>query len=240
MSNHCPIPFRVFWKEVFGKIGDKKKNTLFYWSLFDPSSWEEIEHPNHLPSLARSKGKVLKILRVSPTIKRLLTQDRDSFYKNFVQSEFLANYLLAAQVRARMGRKLSGKIDIANIEETVFPDIIIRGMRVGRVNIEIKGTVSAKNLLERTSNEVIVQLKKNKRDYKKFLLLLIFPACRGETGERIEELIGGYYVYEKLIDQQGLRGLKRQVLCRCIQEGGNKFTLNALVKKVVNYIGSGI
>jgi len=227
------ITYHTFKKEVFDRIGERLKNKLFYWSLFDQSTWEEMDQPDFLPSFKVGKREVLSILKMSPSISKLVKADKDEFYKDFVESELLTNYLLSAQIKQKMGKTLKGIIDASNFRKRVFPDIIVKRTRLGRVNIEIKGLVSAKNLLNRVENEVIINIKQYKRWYNNFLLIILFPSCRNDNPDRICQLISGYYVYEKLISQTNTN---RNVLCDCINNSGNKHTLNKLVEKILNYI----
>lgn len=227
------IAYHTFKKEVFNKIRERPKNKLFYWSLFDQSTWEEIDQPDFLPSFTVGKREVLSILKISPSINKLVKVDKNEFYKDFVESELLTNYLLSAQIEQKMRRRLKGTIATSNFRKRVFPDIIVKKTRLGRVNIEIKGLVSAKNLLNRVENEVIINIKQYKRWYNNFLLIILFPSCPNDNPDRVCQLIAGYYVYEKLISQTNT---KRNVLCDCINNSGNKHTLNKLVEKILNYI----
>ena len=227
------ISYNTFKKEVFNKIREKQKNKLFYWSLFDHSTWEEIDQPHCLPKFSVGKREVFSILQISPSIKKLVKLDKDGFYKDFVESETLTNYLLSAQIEQKMKKGLKGNIDIPNLEKRVFPDIIIKETRLGRINIEIKRLVSAKNLFDRVKIEVIAKIRQYKRWYNRFLLIILFPSCQGDNPDRVNELIAGYYVYEELMSQ---KNTKRNVLCACINSTGNKHTLNKLVERILNYI----
>ena len=227
------IAYTTFRKEIFSKIRERQKNKLFYWSLFDPSTWEEIDRPDFLPRFTVGKKEVLSILKISPPIKKLIKVDKDGFFKNFVESEFLTNYLLSAQIEQKMKKRLRGKIAISNLGKRVFPDIIIKKTRLGRVNIEIKGLVSAKSLLNRVEDEVIIKIRKYKRWYNNLLLIILFPSCPNDNPDRVHELIAGYYIYEKLMYQTNTN---RNVLCACIHNIGNKYTLNKLVERILNYI----
>ncbi len=227
------IAYNTFKKEVFNKIRERQKNKLFYWSLFDPSTWEEIEQPNFLPRFKSGKREVLSILKISPSLKKLIRQGKDEFYEYFVQSELLTKYLLSAQIGYRSNKKLRGKLVVSKLGKTIFPDIIIKETRLGRVNIEIKGLVSAKNLLNRIEDEVIIKIEKYKRWYNNFLLIILFPSCPKDVPDRVHDLVSGYYVYERLMKKPAT---KRNVLCACVHHSGNKHTLNKLVEKILNYL----
>lgn len=229
------ILYSTFKKEIFNKVREREKNKLFYWSLFDPSTWEEIDQPHHLPNLNSGKREVLSILKISPTINSLIKKNKDSLYEYFVESERMTNYLLSAQIEQKMKKRLKGKVVISDFTKRVFPDIMIKETRLGRINVEIKGLVTAKNLLNRVENEVIINIDRYKRWYNNLLLVILFPSCREDSPDRVHELVSGYYVYERLLFR---KDTKRNVLCACIHNIGNKHTLNKIVEKILNYIES--
>lgn len=215
--------FNQFKKEVFNKLTDKEKNILFYWSSFDLSTWEEIEPPDYVPNFQRGKRRVLSLLKRKSKICRKLIKENENFCKDFVWSEFLLNYLVAAQIRKEMKKnKFKGKIYNEDFKRRDFPDIVIKGTPSGRIPLEIKRTVSGANLTERIEKEVIQGIKKHNKNqkttkkYRNFFLILIFPLCKIENPIRINQLIEGYYVYEEIIKLKAK--VRCRTLCQCVSE----------------------
>lgn len=214
--------FTQFKKEVFNKLTDKEKNTLFYWSSFDLSTWEEIEIPRCMPNFERGKRRVLSILKRKSKTCRKLIKENGNFCKDFVWSEFLSNYLVAAQIKEMKKNKFRGKIYSKDLEKREFPDITIKGTGIGRIPLEIKRAVSGTNLTERVEKEVIEGIKeynRNKkalRKYRNFILILIFPLCKREDTSRINQLIKGYYLFEEIIRLKAK--VRCKTLCQCVSE----------------------
>lgn len=232
------LTYKTFKREVFNKLGERKRNTLFYWSLFDPSSWEESSQPKHFPNFTKGQSSVVNILKCSKAVKKhtKTKTDKDNFKRQFIYSELLTNYLLAAEIELKLKTsRLKGSADVNNLEKTAFPDIIIKKTRIGRVSIEIKGKIGAKRLTDRIKDEVVPKVINNKRDFNNFLLLILFPVCKQESGMRVEELVGGYYVFEDLLTKSGQK-LNRKVLSKAIQTQGNKYTLSSIACRVANFI----
>ena len=225
--------FITFQKEVFNKLSDKEKSVLFFWSLLDPSSWEETEETDHLPNPLRGRRRVLNILKnKSLTFKKSIKKYKD-FDKKFIWNEFLTNYLLTAQLQKEIKKeKLKGLL-YKNLRQTTFPDLKLR-KELEIIPIEIKGMIACSNLKDRLKDEVIENIKKNKKGdekYKTFLLILLFPLCLKENYFRINQLVEGYYVYEELVNLH--TKIKCNVLCQCISEKYNdKYSLSYLSKRI--------
>jgi hypothetical protein len=230
--------FSVFQKELYDKIDDAERNRLFYYSLFDPSSWEESEStghplPDYLPSFKVRKRNILGILKKSPTIKRcFINTNSDEFFKKFANGETLSNYLLAAVILDYLrSKKITGYQPI-NLEKQIFPDIHLRKNPRKNVYIEIKGLVGTSNLRDRIKDEVQANLKNRGRKFKNFCLILIFPCSKNEA-RRINQLIKGYYVYEWIIKSSPKNN--RKVLCCCIRrQNSDEFSLSELVNRIIN------
>lgn len=211
--------FTQFKKEVFNKLSDKEKNALFYWSSFDPSTWEEI--PDYVPNFRRGAKRVLSILKRKSNICKKLIKKNEKFCENFVWSEFLLNYLVGAQIEKEMRKnRFRGKISSKDLKQGEFPDIIIRETVFERIPLEIKRTASGAHLTKRIENEVIRGIKKhNKKTAKKystFFLILLFPLCKRDNPTRINQLIEGYYVYEEIIKLKAK--VRCKTLCQCVNE----------------------
>ena len=150
--------FKVFKREIYNKISEAEKNRLFYWSLFDPSSWEESELtasalPAYLPSMPRRKQSILGILKKSPRIKKTFidTGKREEFFAKFANGEILTNYLLAAALSEHLRNKGISGYQPVDIEKQTFPDVHMRKGGRKNVYLEIKGIIEAENM-----NDVVV------------------------------------------------------------------------------------
>ena len=221
--------YKVFKKEVFDNITSAEKNLLFYWSLTDISSWEEVP-PSYYPNSDAGHRKVIQILEKSPCIKKIIEEDREYFMKRFVMGEFLTNFLLAAELELILEN--AWKLDLVNLRRAVFPDVVFNNN--GKVvSIEIKGMISASNLKQRINDE-LPYLSDGVCD--NFLLLLLFLVCPNDNPDRVNQLIEGYYVYEALVSEKDKR---RQVFCQCFTEDKDtegKYSLEKLASRIVeNY-----
>lgn len=234
--------FTIFNNEIFSKLTPKEKNILFYWSLFDPSTWEGVsteETPRFMPNLLRGKKRVLSIIkRKSSFFKKQLKnkENSDKFYEIFAYGEFLTNYLLASMLEEIKKKRIDGRVDKFSLTKPVFPDIIFITNKNNKIAIEIKGMpAGTSNLKQRINNEIIKKFKNKKNKYSYLLLLLLFPVCLNEKPFRINSLIKGYYVYEDIIKNK----IKCNVLCECVCENNlENYSLKNLTNKVIdNLVG---
>jgi len=231
--------FKVFKKRIYDKLNEAERNRLFYWSLFDPSGWEETESiggglPAYLPSMPRRKQSILSILRRDARIKKnFLEKYGDEFFRRFANGEVLTNYLLAAALLDYLrAKKISGYQPV-NLEQQIFPDVHLQKDPRKNVYLEVKGIIGASNLFDRVKIEVQPNLNKGRRKYSNFCLILIFPCDKNEA-KRIHQIIQGYYVYEVLIRRSTKNA--RRVLCCCIRRQNNTdgFSLSKLVERIAN------
>ena len=123
-------------------------------------------------------------------------------------------------------------MNIQNLQSFTFPDIKFSRESV-IANIEVKGILGTSNLIKRIDLEVIPKVKN--KDCDNFLLLILFPCCPNEDPIRVKQLIEGYYVYEKILNN-GHK--KRKVLCQCFtsesQLHDDYFTVENLTERIVN------
>lgn len=224
--------YNVFKNEVFNEISSDEKNFLFYWSLIDASGW--FEEAPYYPKVAEGHKKVVRILKKSSQIKEIINSGNvDKFCEIFVEKEYLANYILGAELELKLGS--SWVLDVASLQRvrrTEFPDITLKKGELA-VSIEIKGKLSTADLRDRIKDEVKPHLRGN--DYDNFILLLLFLVCSEiEKPVRVSQLIKGYYVYEDFIKK---RGKKRQVFCQCFTDvkemREHPFTLENLVERII-------
>ena len=185
--------------------------------------------------MPRRKQSILGILKKSPRIKKTFidTGKREEFFAKFANGEILTNYLLAAALSEHLRNKGISGYQPVDIEKQTFPDVHMRKGGRKNVYLEIKGIIGASNLRDRVNDEVWVNLKKGRRKYKDFCLILIFP-CDKQEARRINQLIEGFYIYEWLIKRSTKNN--RRVLCCCIrrQNGSDGFSLSKLVERIVN------
>lgn len=230
------INLNTFKNEVYEKLSKEELNELFYWSLFDPSFSEEMSKKFKI-STSQRKSFVLSKLRVSATIKTECDKGRKEtnlFYEQFTYGELLTNYILAIAIEKELeNRKIKGYKHF-DIEKQEFPDLIFRKNKkgTGSIYIEIKGIIGTSNLKDRIEKEIKPNLKKGRRKYNNFLLLLLFP-CKNKEAERVGQLIQGYYIYEKIIGSNSKN--HRKVLAKCISKSGaENYCLDKLVDRILN------
>jgi len=230
--------YSTFKKEVFDKLSEKERNVLFFWSLFEPSSWEEGEAPDFTPNFLRGRKRVLRILkRKSSAYRKYIKKDK-KFDKKFIWNELLTNYLLTAQLEDDIKKNKLRGILYKNLRKIIFPDLLLK-KGLEKIPIEIKGLVACSSLKERVKDEVIKNIEKNNRQkgkkFNKFLLLFLFPLCLKDNHFRINQLVEGYYVYEDLINYK--TRIKNNVLCQCISEKyEQQFSMNCLSKRILKVI----
>lgn len=230
------LELKTFKDEVYEKLSKEELNELFYWSLFDPSFSEEMSKKFKI-SPSKRKSFVLSKLKISQTIKTECDKGRKEtniFYEQFTYGELLTNYILAISIEKELeNRKIKGYKHF-DIEKQEFPDIIFRKNKknTNSIYIEIKGIIGTSNLKERIEKEVKPNLKRGRRKYNNFLLLLLFP-CKNKEAERVGQIIQGYYIYEKVIGSNSKN--QRKVLAKCISKNGaENHCLNKLVDKILN------
>jgi len=223
------IPNYKDFKEGVEKLTATEKDLLFYWSLIDSSGWEEV--PTYFPEVNKGYELVIQILNKIPKIEELIKKDKNLFLQSFIEAEFLTNFLLSIELENELNKEWV--LDIASLHKTIAPDIIFNRSGKPKVGLEIKGLLSATNLMDRVKKEVKPLVKVN--SYENFLLLLLFPICPKENPARINQLIEGYYVYEEFI---GDGRKNRKVICQCFTDEeksrGEIYSLNNLAKRIVN------
>ncbi len=222
------MKYSVF-KNLFKDLSQDEKDFLFYWSLIDASTWEEV--PIYFPDLSNGHKEMLPIFKKDAEIKATIEADEATFLNNFCSGESLANFILAGELELKLGD--SWILDESNLNQTIWPDIIFKNKDGLKADLEIKRLVSAANLFNRINEEVRPNLGGD--NCNNFLLLLLFPIFPKEHPQRINQLIEGYHVYEKILESNGK---KRQVLCQCFtandKERVENLTLNNLAERIVN------
>lgn len=225
------LSYKKVKESVFDRITQEERNSLFYCSLFDPSSWEETNKANFLAEYSESEELALNLLSNDKKIKERIEKDREKFCRYFISSEKLNNYLLAYQMEQYSDNKLTVDSEKLSKNNNDFPDIVLKN-KDKSIYIEVKRLISADKLKERINDEVIEAIKKDKKKFKNILLLLIFPVLKGENAQRISQLIKGYYIYETIIKDK--TGVNCNVLCLCFKAIDDGYCLKPLCLKVLD------
>lgn len=227
------VKYNLFKESLFPKLTIEEKNTLFYWSLLDPSGWQEINIENYYPDVNSGHSKIIKILSKNPPIKRIISKNKSKFVKNFINGEFLINYLIAAQLEDRLTEE-SWRVNVREIEKRNFPDIVFERFKEEKIEVEIKSLLSASELKRRVEDEIKPKL--NAETNKNFLLVLLFSVFKQEISYRINQLIEGYYVYEEIIFEDGC---SRKVLCQACSEDytDSEHTFAKLINRIEHFFG---
>lgn len=232
------ISYKEFKTELFRNLTPEEKNILLYWTLFVTSSEEELINAYKI-NITEGRKKVETLLRKSKTLKERIKKDRD-FVMKFVDNEFLTNYLIAAEIESQLQEKW--KVDVLSLQQQRFPDIVLTRIAEGNVSVELKRIISTGNLVAEFTDKVLPYIKdesknKNKHliSHPKFLLILLFPILPIDVPQRVNQLIEGFYIYEK---ELGGNQKNRKLICHCITEGveDEKYTLTHLIECVSNYL----
>ena len=210
------VNYHDFKKEIFDtfKNDNKVLHTFFYYSLFDPSGWEErIKFLDFKKLQKEIKENVLVRIRKQNTkfyktyIARFgKTKDEreEKFIKRFVYSDRLCRFLMASWLKDNKFRVILGYLS----KKEKPPDIVIKRKRDGKaIVIETKRFVSCSNLKERIEAEIIG--KKFKHD--NILVIFFFPEIEGDNRERVYSLIKGYYIYEDYLKSKMKKNVKMYI-----------------------------
>lgn len=217
-------------EDIFEKISPKEKEDLFFSSLFDPSSWEEIHKVHFSKDFAKYQNTALKTLRKNQGIKKEIRKNKEVFCRDFIQSERLSNYLLAYQIEKSSNQEIQADATKLSKMERDFPDISLQnGENIAF--IEVKRLITADDLEERVKNEVIGAINKDKDKFQKIILLLLFPVLPREKAHRIYQLVKGYYVYQTIICKE--TDINCKVLCNCFKPDDEIHNLEELGKRIV-------
>ncbi len=231
------VSYGEFVNSIFNSLQPNEMHELFYCSLFDPSSWEELaEQQRELLDLQRvlEKRIIGLIKRKSRRFfRRYTTSERkEHFLASFVRNGDLCSFMLAAALK---GKKID--IPFQSIGRQSFPDLIINTRGAPKAGIEIKRLIGCSNFKERIDDEVIPPLKDKKID--KLLLLLVFPVLKKDDPFRVHQLTGGYYVYEDYIRNKIQKEMEVRVLCRCVEEKyskDSKYSFKNLIEDLLSSI----
>jgi len=216
------VYLQFFKRKVFDMLNENELNELFYYSLFDLSSEEEV--PNHLKP-ERIEEKVISLLksRCKEFYDRYVKRDKDLFLREFVFSDILLKHLLAIKLKKKGIKFGKG-----------FPDISISND--SKTAIEVKRLISSSNLRERMKNEVVENLRLDSHGFDKFLLVLLFPILQQENPARINQLVEGYYYLEDYL-KVVCKIEDCKVLCQVVAKANQSpFNLEELVGRILKLI----
>ena len=241
------ISFSVFRKEVCKQLSREQLNELFFWSLIKKGHSEGTDGEEMFAtqfSLDTRRKVILSYLKKSKKIQEVCKDKsfQESMYIYFT-NEKLTNYILAIEIENSLkNNKIKDyEIDLERMStySEFFPDIIFKNNSTNEiVSVEVKGILSTNKLQERVMGEVIPHLLNTKEESytKNFLLLLLFP-CAEQEKINAESLIGGYYIYENIINMFSVNSNKiddRKLLCFVVPEQDKEDNLEKITKRVIN------
>ncbi len=234
------VKYTEFRNLVFRNISSEKdKHKLFYYSLFDPSSWEEVftktmNIEKFMKELQENIYKTLKSVSKEFWKKYLRGQyknepRKDYFFKECVYTDMLCKFLIACELEER---KIAVQKSGVTRKE-LYPDIICRKGQE-KVFIEIKRIISGNNF-RNVVKETIEKIKNN-REAEKVIICLIFPSWKGDGNyQRMSQLIKGYYFVEDYIEKEISRKIK--VICHYITKNYSPaFSFRSFISKLVDNI----
>jgi hypothetical protein len=210
-----PLSFQKF-KEIYKQIEERGKHKIFYYSLFDISSFIFIEKMSklgkELSEIDRKINEEIPNLFLKRGIKRT---DKLAFVRRNVYSDRLCRFLIAIELKNKgIECRISEEGDI----------------EVNKSIVEIKRIVAGTQL----SKYVEEIMKKYEGSNKNLVLLLIFPRIGEEDVERMSKLIEIYYVVEKFLS---LKIEKVKVICQYIaREEIENYNLSNLIERIVKVI----
>lgn len=223
--------YREFVSDIFDKLSPGQKHELFYFSLFDPSSWEEWGGLERYPKL---KGELDKrvvdlVTRVNPKFfKKHAKSDvrRTKFLRTFVYTGDLCRFMLVAA--------LNEKKILTRIRK--FPDlvVVVKGEEIA--GVEIKRLLSCANLEEHIYDEIVKPLKGGvwKKDNR---LLFLFPQLGEENPDRIQQIIKGFYLLEDYISEKAR--VETKLLCKYVEKAhheGSQYSFGGLIDDLSEWV----
>jgi hypothetical protein len=239
---------------VLKNLTPESKHILFYYSLFDPSGWEEdfikaIETKNFLKERKREILKIIKTADKTTEFRKKYIVGKpysDGTQKvNFLidrNSDRLCKFLIASELE-KNGIRLSRKGLLP--KKTIYPDLIVEKVIENRswekkafeISVEIKFLISCSNLSDRIENEIVPEIKEDEAN--NILLVLLFPSWGKEDPKRINKLIQGFYFLEKYLSKETNKKVK--VICQYIDKSYSKdseHSFNYFIKRLVDIINS--
>ena len=210
-----PLSFQRF-KEIYKEIEEKDKHKIFYYSLFDISSFIFIEKMSRLgrelSEIDRKINEEIPKLFLKRGIKRT---DKLAFVRRNVYSDRLCRFLIAIELKKK-------GVECSISEEG--------DIEVNKSIVEIKRIVAGAQL----SKYVEEIVKKYEGSNKNLVLLLIFPQIGEEDVERISKLTEIYYVVEKFLS---FKIERVKVICQYItREELENYNLSNLIERIVKVI----
>jgi len=230
------LPSYEEFKKLINKLDSSSEHQLFYYSLFDPSTWEEEKDKDKQAFISKELEEVKKEV---PTIfkkfdkkffrKFLNSKNREMFFKDFVYSDILARFLIASKLES-LG--INPKVESLSAREG--PDIVLN-YRGKIIIIEVKRLSSCSNLRERISDEIVPQINSYLGD--KIILLFLFPQIGEENEIRLSKLIDGFYTLEDLIKLKSEKNIN--LFCEYVKkeyESSSDFSFEKITEKLKKFI----
>jgi len=210
-----PLSFQKF-KEIYKEIEERDKHKIFYYSLFDISSFIFVEKMSklgkELSEIDRKINEEIPKLFLKRGIKR---SDKLAFVRRNVYSDRLCRFLIAVELKKKgIKCRISEEWDIEVNESIVEIKRIVAGAQLSKYVEEI--------------------VKKYEGSNKNLVLLLIFPQIGEEDVERISKLTEIYYVIEKFLS---FKIERVKVICQYItREELENYNLSNLIERIVKVI----
>ena len=208
------MEYKEFVSDIFNKLSPSQKHEIFYYSLFDPSSWEEWEREDRerYPKFQEEVDKkvVDMVKGVTPRFYRKHAKSerrRMKFLRTFVYGGDLCCFLLAAA--------LNEKKITTRISKSGFPDLVVATKGEEKVGVEVKRLLSCANIREHICDEIVEPLKGGvwKKNIK---LLFLFPQFGKENPSRIQQIIKGFYVLEDYMSEKA--GVETKLLSKYVEK----------------------
>jgi hypothetical protein len=216
------------FEKLYKKIKQKQPhnlNTLFYYSLFDASSYESngLLSGKPFPPLEIRKEIEKNVIPIFKENDKKFWRNKikgrkEKFLRSFVYSDKLCKYIIYCELKEK-----DIECKVSDIEDILIDSTII----------EIKRLASGAQLKVHLND--IIQ-KYNSENFLKFnlFLVLLFPQIGKEDSVRISQLIEIYYYLEDYLTKvlkSGNRNIK--VLCQYItKENLPPYNLNSFIERI--------
>jgi len=225
--------YREFVSDIFNRLSPSQKHELFYFSLFDPSSWEEgVRYPILKEFKEELDERVVDLAkRVNPKFYRKITKSgvrKTKFLITFIYTGDLCCFMLAAA--------LNEKKIVARTRKFGFPDLVVMVRGEEKAGVEIKRLISCASLKGRIDDEIVKPLNDGvwEKDNK---LLFLFPQLGDEDPSRIQQIIKGYYFLEDYINER--TGVETRLLCKYVEKKhheSSQYSFDGLIDKLSKWL----
>jgi len=167
---------------TFSILTQEEINSLFYFSLFDPSGWEEDDLTFHFneEELRKEIKDFLKKYKFNESGDRNI--DRyilSNFYNGKIINQLICLHLKKLGLKAKTESKSTENIDL----------LIIKNGKP--IYIELKRLLSTSNLEEQLNN-YIQKIKKKSLNKNKHFFIILIPILEDDNYLRYQKILWGY------------------------------------------------